>query len=59
MDIEEYNQLIGAIVTNLQALESVLRYYSMGNKANEVELPKIGAVEVTENALEILFSAHW
>jgi hypothetical protein len=51
MDVQEYNQLIGAIVTNLQALESVLRYYSIRNKAKEIELPKVGTVETTENAL--------
>ena len=51
MDVNEYTQLIGAIVTNLQALESVLRYFSMGHKAKEVEFPKIGAAEATENAL--------
>lgn len=45
MDVQEYNQLIGAIVTNLQALESVLRYYSIRNKAKEIELPKVGTVE--------------
>ena len=51
MDVNEYTQLIGAIVTNLQALESVLRYFSMGHKAKEVEFPKIGTAEATENAL--------
>jgi hypothetical protein len=51
MDVNEYNQLIGAIVTNLQALESVLRYFLMRRKAKEVEFPRIGAAEAIENAL--------
>jgi hypothetical protein len=51
MDANEYTQLVGAIVTNLQALESVLRYFSMGNKAREVEFPKVGTADAPENAL--------
>jgi hypothetical protein len=51
MDVSTYTQLLGAIAINLQALESVLRYFSMGDKAREVELPKIGATEAPENAL--------
>jgi hypothetical protein len=41
VDVKDYTQLVGAIVTNLQALETVLRYHSMGPKASEVQFPTV------------------
>ena len=42
MKVEEHTQWVGAIVTNLQALETVLRYF-LGKLRNEaMEFPKVG-----------------
>lgn len=42
MKVEEHTQWVGAIVTNLQALETVLRYF-LAELQNEVlEFPKVG-----------------
>jgi hypothetical protein len=39
LDVKDHTQLVGAIVTNLQALETVLRYHSLGRKARDVQFP--------------------
>jgi hypothetical protein len=51
LEVNEYTQLVGAIITNLQALETVLRYHSLGPKAREVQFPTLGALDVVENDL--------
>lgn len=40
--IEEHTQWVGAIVTNLQALETVLRYFLAKTRNEVVEFPKVG-----------------
>jgi hypothetical protein len=39
---EEHTQWVGAIVTNLQALETVLRYFLAKLRNEVVEFPKVG-----------------
>jgi hypothetical protein len=39
---EEYTHWVGAIVTNLQALETVLRYFLAKLRNEVVEFPKVG-----------------
>jgi hypothetical protein len=51
VDVSDHAQLVGAIITNLQALETVLRYHSMGSKAREVQFPTVGAPDALENDL--------
>jgi hypothetical protein len=51
VEVKNHTHLVGSIVTNLQALETVLRYYSMGPKAQEVEFPKVGEPEAVESGL--------
>jgi hypothetical protein len=40
--VEEHTQWVGAIVTNLQALETVLRYFLAKLRNEIVEFPKVG-----------------
>jgi hypothetical protein len=40
--VEEHTQWVGAIVTNLQALETVLRYFLAKTRNEVVEFPKVG-----------------
>ena len=42
MKAEEHTQWVGAIVTNLQALETVLRYFLAKMRNEAVEFPKVG-----------------
>lgn len=42
MKVEEHTQGIGAIITNLAALETVLRYFLLRLKKQEAEFPKPG-----------------
>ena len=42
MKVEEHTQGVGGIVTNLQALETVLRYFLAKLKNEVVEFPKVG-----------------
>ena len=42
MKAEEHTQWVGAIVTNLQALETVLRYFLAKLRNEVVEFPKVG-----------------
>jgi hypothetical protein len=51
VEVDDYTRLAGAIITNLQALETVLRYHSMGAKAREVQFPKPGERDAVENDL--------
>jgi hypothetical protein len=51
LEVNDYTQLVGAIITNLQALETVLRYHSLGPEAREVQFPMVGALDVVENDL--------
>jgi hypothetical protein len=39
---EDHTQWVGAIVTNLQALETVLRYFLAKKEKEAVEFPKVG-----------------
>jgi hypothetical protein len=40
--VEEHTQWVGAIVTNLQALETVLRFFLVKLRNEIVEFPKVG-----------------
>jgi hypothetical protein len=40
--VEDHTQWVGAIVTNLQALETVLRYFLAKLRNEIVEFPKVG-----------------
>jgi hypothetical protein len=40
--VEEHTQWVGAIVTNLQALETILRYFLAKLRNEVVEFPKVG-----------------
>jgi hypothetical protein len=51
VDVKDHTQLVGAIVTNLQALETVLRYHSLGPKAQDVQFPTVVAPDALENDL--------
>jgi hypothetical protein len=51
VEVKDHTQLVGAIITNLQALETVLRYHSMGPKARDVQFPTAGALDAVENDL--------
>jgi hypothetical protein len=51
VEVKDHTQLVGAIITNLQALETVLRYHSMGPKARDVQFPTVGAADAVENDL--------
>jgi hypothetical protein len=51
VEVDDYTRLLGAIITNLQALETVLRYHSMGAKAREVQFPRAGERDAIENDL--------
>ena len=42
MKVEEHTQWVGAIVTNVQALETVLRYFLAKLHNEVVEVPKVG-----------------
>jgi hypothetical protein len=42
LNAEEHKQWVGAIVTNLQALETVLRYFLAKTRNEVVEFPKVG-----------------
>jgi hypothetical protein len=42
VEVEEYTQGVGGIVTNLQALETVLRYFLAKLYNEVVEFPKVG-----------------
>jgi hypothetical protein len=39
---EDHTLWVGAIVTNLQALETVLRYFIAKQKNEDVQFPKVG-----------------
>jgi hypothetical protein len=40
--VEEHTQGVGAIVTNLQALETVLRYFLAKMNNEDIQFPKVG-----------------
>jgi hypothetical protein len=40
--VEEYTQGVGAIITNLLALETVLRYFLAKEKGEDIQFPKVG-----------------
>ena len=42
MKAEEHTQWVGAIVTNLQALETVLRYFLLRLRKQDPQFPKVG-----------------
>jgi hypothetical protein len=48
---EEHTQGVGAIVTNLAALETVLRYFLLRQKKQEAHFPKPGDREVKRSYL--------
>src|SRR5260370_4656561 len=47
MKVEEHTKNVGAIVTNLQALETVLRYFLLKVNNQVPDFPKQGSVDVT------------
>jgi hypothetical protein len=51
LKVEEHTQGIGAIVTNMAALETVLRYFLLRAKKQEVHFPKPGDREVKRSYL--------
>ncbi len=51
MEVKDHTQLVGAIVTNLQALETVLRYFLMDPIERAIQFPKGGDTEATETGL--------
>jgi hypothetical protein len=48
LEVTEHTQLVGGVVTNLQALETVLRYFLLRLHAQEMQFPKIGDREANE-----------
>ena len=42
MDVKEHTQGVGTVITNLQALETVLRYFLLRMKKQEAHFPKPG-----------------
>jgi hypothetical protein len=48
---EEHTQGVGAIVTNLQALETVLRYFLLCRNGEEAQFPKVGDAQVKNTFL--------
>lgn len=51
MKAEEHTQGVGAIITNLQALETVLRYFLARRYEQDIQFPKVGDKEAAENYL--------
>jgi hypothetical protein len=51
MNPADHVRLVGSIVTNLQALETHLRYFIVKSSGQEVAFPKEGDKDVTENYL--------
>jgi hypothetical protein len=48
---EEHTQGIGAVITNLQALETVVRYFLARRHEQDIQFPNIGDEEAAENYL--------
>ena len=51
MKAEEHTQGVGAIITNLQALETVLRYFLARRHEQDIQFPKEGDEDAAENYL--------
>ena len=51
MDWKDHTHQVGGIVTNLQALETVLRYFLLRLKGQQLQFPKPGDVDTAENML--------
>ena len=51
MKTEDHTKWVGAIVTNLQALETVLRYFLLTANGQAAEFPKLGAKDTVINFL--------
>ena len=51
LKVEEHTQGVGAIVTNLQALETALRYFLLRRKGEEAQFPKPGDTQVKNTYL--------
>jgi hypothetical protein len=47
MKVEDHTKSVGAIVTNLQALETVLRYFLLKANGQQVDFPKPGAKDTS------------
>src|SRR5262245_10572124 len=47
MKVEDHTKNVGAIVTNLQALETVLRYFFLKLNDQEPDFPKQGSVDAS------------
>lgn len=58
MKAEEHTQGVGAIITNLQALETVLRYFLLRLRKQEDQFPKPGDLETKKNYLTRSISLH-
>lgn len=51
MKAEEHTQGVGAVITNLQALETVIRYFLARRYGQDIQFPKVGEEEAAENYL--------
>jgi hypothetical protein len=51
MDWKDHTHQVGGIVTNLQALETVLRYFLLRLKRQQLQFPKSGDADAAENML--------
>jgi hypothetical protein len=51
VDWKDHTHQVGGIVTNLQALETVLRYFLLRQKGQQVQFPKVGDTDAAENML--------
>jgi hypothetical protein len=47
MKAEEHTKSVGAVVTNLQALETVIRYFLLKANGQAPEFPKLGAKDTS------------
>jgi hypothetical protein len=51
MDWKDHTHQVGGIVTNLQALETCLRYFHLGLRGQQLQFPKPGDADAAENML--------
>jgi hypothetical protein len=47
MKVEDHTKSVGAIVTNLQALETVLRYFLLKANGQPPDFPKMGVKDTS------------
>jgi hypothetical protein len=51
LEWKDHTHLVGCIVTNLQALETILRYFLLRLHKQEVQFPKVGDADAKETYL--------